>query len=68
VFSLDSSGVSGRHGGPTKRGDAVLHEVLLLAAPQARRLDPTLVAKYRRLMVDAGKHHTSAVCQIATAR
>lgn len=65
VPSLDSSGVSGRHGGPTKRGDAVLREALFLAAEQARRLDPTLAAKYRRLMVDAGKHHTSAVCHIA---
>lgn len=65
VPALDSSGISGRHGGPTKRGDAVLREALYLAAEQARRLDPTLAAKYHRLMAEAGKHHTSAVCHIA---
>ena len=67
VPTLDSSGVSGRHGGPTKRGDAVLREALFLAAEQARRIDPTLAAKYHRLMVDAGKHHTSAICHIAAS-
>lgn len=63
---LDSSGLTGRHGGPTKRGDAVLRQALFMAATQARRLDPTLAAKYHRLMVDAGKHHNSALCHIAT--
>jgi transposase len=66
VPSLDSSGVSGRHGGPTKRGDALLREALFLSANQARRYDPTLAAKYHRLMVHAGKHHNSALCHIAT--
>jgi len=66
VPSLDSSGVSGRHGGPTKRGDALLREALFLSANQARRIDPTLAAKYHRLMVEAGKHHNSALCHIAT--
>ena len=66
VPSLDSSGVSGRHGGPTKRGDALLREALFLAANQARRLDPTLAANYHRLMVESGKHHNSALCHIAT--
>jgi len=65
VPTLDSSGMNGRHGGPSKRGDALLRESLFLAANQARRLDPTLAAKYHRLMVDAGKHHTSAQCHIA---
>jgi Transposase IS116/IS110/IS902 family len=65
VPALDSSGVNGRHGPPTKRGDAVLREALFMAAGQARRLDPTLAAKYHRLMVEAGKHHTSAICHIA---
>ena len=37
-----------------------------MAASQARRIDPTLAAKYHRLMVDAGKHHNSALCHIAT--
>lgn len=63
---LDSSGVTGRHGGPTKRGDAVLRQALFMAAGQARRIDPTLAAKYHRLMVEAGKHHNSALCHIAT--
>jgi transposase len=66
VPSLDSSGVSGRHGSPTKRGDALLREALFISANQARRIDPTLAAKYHRLMVEGGKHHTSALCHIAT--
>ena len=66
VPALDSSGVSGRHGGPTKRGDALLREALFISANQARRIDPTLAAKYHRLMVEAGKHHNSALCHIAT--
>jgi hypothetical protein len=66
VPSLDSSGVSGRHGGPTKRGDHLLREALFISANQARRLDPTLAAKYHRLMIDCGKHHNSALCHIAT--
>lgn len=37
-----------------------------MAAGQARRIDPTLAAKYHRLMVEAGKHHNSALCHIAT--
>lgn len=37
-----------------------------MSANQARRYDPTLAAKYHRLMVDAGKHHNSALCHIAT--
>lgn len=67
VPALDSSGLRGRHGPPTKRGDAVLREALFMAADQARRLDPVLAAKYHRLMVTAGKHHTSALCHIAAA-
>ena len=67
VPSLNSFGVSGRHGGLTKRGDALLREALFISANQARRLDPTLAAKYHRLMVESGKHHISALCHIATA-
>jgi len=67
VPALDASGLTGRHGAPTKRGDAVLREALFMAAGQARRIDPTLAAKYHRLMVEAGKHHNSALCHIATA-
>lgn len=54
-------------GGPTKSGDACLREALFMAADQARRADPTLAAKYHRLMTVSGKHHTSALCHIATA-
>jgi hypothetical protein len=63
---LDASGLNDRHGGPTKRGDAVLRQALFMAAGQARRIDPTLAAKYHRLMTQAAKHHNSALCHIAT--
>ena len=66
VPTLDASGQTGRHGPPTKRGDAVLRQALFMAAGQARRIDPTLAAKYHRLMVENGKHHNSALCHIAT--
>jgi Transposase IS116/IS110/IS902 family len=66
VPALDASGLTGRHGAPTKRGDAVLRQALFMAAGQARRIDPSRAAKYHRLMVDAGKHHNSALCHIAT--
>jgi hypothetical protein len=56
----------GQHGGPTKRGDACLREAMFIAADHARRADPTLAARYHRLMVSAGKHHNSALCHIAT--
>jgi hypothetical protein len=45
----------------------VLREALFLAADHARRLDPSLAARYHRLMTEAGKHHTSAICHIAPA-
>jgi transposase len=66
VPSLTSSGISGHHGGPTKHGDALLREALFASANQARLQDPTLAAKYHRLMVENGKHHNSALCHIAT--
>jgi transposase len=65
VPSLTASGANGRHGPPTKSGDAPLREALFMAADQARRIDPTLAATYHRLMVGAGKHHTSALCHTA---
>ena len=65
VPSLNSFGLVGQHGGPTKRGDALLREALFMAANSARRQDPTLVAKFHRLTVHAGKHRTSAHCRIA---
>ena len=66
VPSLNSSGVNGHHGPPTKAGDAPLREALFMAADQARRIDPTLAARYHRLMSHDGKHHNSALCHIAT--
>jgi transposase len=65
VPRLDASGLTAKHGGPTKTGDACLREALFLAADHARRSDPTLAARYHRLMVQAGKHHNSALCSIA---
>ena len=67
VPSLDASGTSGRHGPPTKSGDAPLREALFMDANQARRIDPALAARYHRLMVTCGKHHNSALCHISTA-
>jgi transposase len=67
VPSLSASGVNGRHGPPTKSGDAPLREALFLAADHARRADPALAARYHRLMVTCGKHHNSALCHISTA-
>jgi transposase len=66
VPSLTASGTSGHHGPPTKAGDAPLREALFMAADQARRADPTLAARYYRLMVTCGKHHNSALCHIST--
>jgi transposase len=65
VPAIDQSGTGGRHGGPTKAGDAYLREALFNAADHARRVDPTLAARYHRLMTQAGKHHTAALCTIA---
>ncbi len=65
VPSLTASGLNGRHGPPTKSGDAPLREALFMAANAARRADPTLAARYYRLMVHQGKHHTSALCAIS---
>jgi transposase len=66
VPTLAASGTSGHHGPPTKSGDAPLREALFMAANQARRIDPTLAARYHRLMVCQGKHHNSALCHIST--
>jgi transposase len=66
VPSLNASGNSAHHGPPTKRGDSHLRHALFIAAQHARRADPTLAAKYHRLITQAGKHHNSALCHIAT--
>ena len=38
-----------------------------MAADQARRADPTLAARYHRLIGHEGKHHNSALCHNAPA-
>jgi transposase len=60
-----SSGLNAQTGGPTKAGDACLREALFICADHARKIDPTLAARYHRLMATAGKHHNSALCTIA---
>lgn len=62
----NDSGVAANTGGPTKAGDACLREALFNAADHARKIDPTLAARYHRLMTVEGKHHTSALCTVAT--
>ncbi len=62
----NSSGLTNAAGGPTKHGDACLRAALFSAADHARKVDPTLAARYQRLMCDTGRHHTSATCTIAT--
>ena len=64
VPAADSSGQADGRGGLTKAGDACLREATFLAADHARKTDPTLAARYQRLMLD-GKHHDSAVCTLA---
>jgi transposase len=61
----DSSGMAARAGGPTKAGDACLREALFIAADHARKTDPTLAARYHRLITESGKHHNSALCTVA---
>ena len=36
-----------------------------MAADHARKIDPTIAARYHRLIIEAGKHHNSAMCTIA---
>lgn len=65
VPTLDESGTSSRYGPPTKAGDPALREALFNAADRARKTDPTLAARYHRLITQAGKHHNSALCTLA---
>lgn len=65
VPKINQSGTADHHGGPTKAGDPGLREAVFLAAEHARKVDPTLAARYHRLIVEGGKHHNSAVCTIA---
>jgi transposase len=51
----------------TKAGDPGLRTALFMAADLARQTDPTLAAKYRRLIVQRRLHHNSAICHLAAA-
>jgi transposase len=64
VPKVDQSGVSDKRPGLTKAGDHLLRQALFLAADHARKIDPTLANRYRRLRA-AGKHHNSALCTLA---
>lgn len=65
VPQIDQSGIASVHQGVTKKGDPGLRLNLFLAADFARKIDPTLAARYYRLFVEQGKHHNSALCTIA---
>lgn len=65
VPKVDQSGLADHHGGLTKAGDPGLRQALYLAADQARKVDPTLAARYHRLVAEQGKHHVSALCSLA---
>lgn len=65
VPKVAQSGQSHHQHGLTKAGDPLLREALYAAADSARKTDPQLAAKYKRLM-DSDRHHDSAVCHIAT--
>ncbi len=65
VPKIDQSGIEDHNKGPTKHGDPGLRHALFLAAEHARKVDPTLAARYHRLYVEQGKHHNSAICTIA---
>lgn len=64
VPRCSSSGLAGPTGGLSKKGDACLREAICIAADLARRYDPSLAQRYHRLMMENGKHHTSAVCSV----
>lgn len=65
VPRVDQSSEADAHTEPTKAGDLGLRKALYLAADRTHRVNPTLAATYHRLMVEAGKTHTSAVCHLA---
>ena len=65
VPKVSQSGQSQHQHGLTKAGDPLLREALFTAADHARKIDPQLAAKYKRLM-QTERHHDSATCHIAT--
>jgi transposase len=64
VPKVEQSGLNDKRPGLTKAGDRLLRQSLFLAADHARKIDPTLAARYQRLRA-AGKHHNSALCTLA---
>ncbi len=65
IPKIEQSGIEDHNKGPTKHGDPGLRQALFLAAESARKVDPTLAARYHRLYIDNGKHHNSAICTLA---
>ncbi|GFG60132.1 hypothetical protein MMUR_50000 [Mycolicibacterium murale] len=65
IPKLNQSGQTHQQTGLTKAGDPLLREALFAAADHARKTDPQLAAKYKRLM-QTERHHDSALCHIAT--
>ena len=65
VPDTNESGISQAPARPTKAGDPGLRTALFMAADLGRQTDPTLAAKYRRLVVQRRLHHNSAVCHLA---
>ena len=62
----NSSGSADRRGKISKAGPSMLRWSLYLAADTARKWDPQLAELYRRLMVERGRHHTQALCAVAS--
>jgi transposase len=63
VPKVEQSGLSDKRSGLTKAGDHLLRQALFLAADHARKIDPTLAARYQRLRA-TGRHHNSALCTL----
>ena len=65
IPSINQSGIAQAPTRLTKAGDPGLRTALFMAADLARQIDPTLAAKYRRLVVERKLHHNSAICHLA---
>lgn len=66
VPKQDASGQTRRDGKISKAGPSVLRWALYLGADVARQWDPQLADLYRRLVVERGRHHTHALCAVAS--
>ena len=65
IPGINQSGIGQAPTRLTKAGDPGLRTALFMAADLARQIDPTLAAKYRRLVVERKLHHNSAICHLA---